>query len=75
VWAAAFQVFKWTKDMSIEHVFEGPLKDYRIEGTFHCRLCDQYGLHRGELEAHARHHKFEFAAWRAELRAQQELVV
>ncbi len=76
-WCPAFANanFPWLKSFPIEQVFEGPIQDYRIFGTWRCRLCEQTKLRRDELEDHARHHKFEYRQWRAEQKAQQELVV
>lgn len=68
VWGVAFEQagFPWLKTFPIEDVFEGPLQDYRIQGTFRCKLCEQTRLKRGELEPHARHHKFEYRQWLVE---------
>jgi len=76
VWGAAFEQagFPWLRDFPIEDVFEGPLQDYRIQGTFRCKLCEATRLKRAELEAHARHHKFEYRQWKAEQKAQQEMI-
>jgi hypothetical protein len=37
-------------------------------------LCEATRLKRAELEAHARHHKFEYRQWKAEQKAQQEMI-
>jgi hypothetical protein len=76
IWAAAFDHagFRWLRDFPVSEVFS-----QQPDGRWWCKCCESfltdYGPDWPVLTAHARHHKFEFAAWRAEQKAQLEMVV
>ena len=77
IWAPAFDHagFPWLKTFPVNEVF-GPRG---ADGKFPCRMCEDRLYDTGpdfnRLHEHARHHKFEFAAWKAEQKAQGEMVV
>ncbi len=76
IWAPAFANanFSWLRTFPVEEVFS-----QQSDGRYWCVLCEEfltdYGPDFNRLHEHARHHKFEYAAWKAEQRAKQELVV
>ncbi len=76
IWASAFDRagFPWLKTFPKDEVLR-----QQSDGRFWCVLCEafliDYGPDYPVLTAHARHHKFEFAEWKAEQKAQRELVV
>lgn len=78
-WAPAFDKanFRWLRTFPNDEVFA-----MQRDGRFWCRFCEEfltdYGPDWPVLTTHARHHKFEFAAWKAERekerKAQMEMV-
>lgn len=75
VWGPAFEQagFPWLRDFPIEEVFS-----QQRDGRWWCKCCEDfltdYGPDFPILTAHARHHKFEYREYKAELKAQQEMI-
>ena len=76
IWAPAYSNanFPWLKSFPIDEVFV-----QQPDCRWWCKCCEDfltdYGPDWPVLTDHARHHKFEYREWKAEQRAQQELIV